>query len=304
MRSGEQITIELGRQRAVVATVGATLREYAVAGWSVLDGFLADEVCPGGRGQILAPWPNRIADGRYSFDGHHYQLPLDEPKLGHSIHGLSRWGEWHVEHHAAAVARLRHRLPARPGYPFELELAVQYQLTGSGLAVDLRATNVGTVPCPFGAGAHPYFGFPGTQVDDVELCVRAEEWLEVDERSIPRARQPVAGSALDFRRPRRIGDARLDHAYTGLERDAEGLANVLLRHGPEEIRLWLGRPFDFVQIYTGDTLPDRARRRHSVAIEPMTCAANSFNSGEGLRVLAPDESMAGRFGVGVGSADG
>src|SRR5262245_44852010 len=130
MLSGEQITLELGSQRATVATVGATLRGYAVAGRAVLDGFAADEVCPGGRGQLLVPWPNRVADGRYSFDGHHYQLPIDEPKLGHAIHGLGRWAEWHVEHRAADVARLGHRLPARPGYPFEVELAVQYRLTG------------------------------------------------------------------------------------------------------------------------------------------------------------------------------
>src|SRR5262249_47784799 len=194
MLSGDQIVLELGAQRAVVATVGATLREYEVAGRAVLDGFLADQVCPGGRGQLLAPWPNRVADGRYSFAGQRYQLPIDEPGLGHAIHGLSRWSGWRVEHRAADVARLRLSLPARPGYPFEVELAVQYRLTRDGLVVDLQATNTGSEPCPFGAGAHPYFTFPGTRVDAIELCVRAEEWLEVDERSIPRARRPVEGS--------------------------------------------------------------------------------------------------------------
>jgi aldose 1-epimerase len=301
MLSGEQIALELGNQRAVVATVGATLREYAVAGRAVLDGFAAHEVCSGGRGQILAPWPNRIADGRYSFGGHDYQLPIDEPQLGHAIHGLSRWDEWRVEHRAADVARLRLRLPARPGYPFELDLAVQYRLSPNGLVVDLQATNVGAAPCPFGVGVHPYFGFPGTRVDALELCVRADEWLEVDERSIPRARRKVEGSALDFRTPRRIGEARLDHAFARLERDADGLASVLLRHGNDAIRLWLGRPFEIVQIYTGDTIGDLARRRQGVAIEPMTCPANAFNSGEGLRVLAPGESFEGRFGVSVTS---
>src|SRR5262249_35860231 len=110
-------------------------------------------------------------------------------------------------------------------------------------------------------------------------------------------------SALDFRKPRLIGDARLDHAFTRLERAGEGLANVLLRHGADEIRLWLGRPFEFVQIFTGDTLADLARRRQGLAVEPMTCAANAFNSGEGLRVLAPGESMEGRFGVSVSFAN-
>jgi aldose 1-epimerase len=301
MLSGAAIPLDLGAQRAIVATVGATLREYSVAGRTVLDGFASNEVCPGGRGQLLAPWPNRIADGRYAFAGHDYQLPIDEPKLGHAIHGLCRWAEWRIEHRAADVARLCHRLPARPGYPFEVELAATYRLTASGLVVELRASNVGAAPCPFGAGAHPYLGFPGTRVDAVELCVRAEEWLEVDERSIPRARRPVAGSGFDFRKPRLIGEQRLDHAFTRLTRDGQGLAEVLLRRGPDEICLWLARPFELVQIYTGDTLSDLSRRRHSVAVEPMTCAANAFNSGDGLRVLAPGESIEGRFGVSVSS---
>src|SRR5262252_1162380 len=129
MLSGQQIELALGTQRAVVATVGATLREYAVAGRAVLDGFAAHEVCPSGRGQLLLPSPNRVADASYSFSGRRLQLTIDEPRLGHAIHGLARWAEWRVEHRADDVARLGLRLPARPGYPFELDLAAQYRLS-------------------------------------------------------------------------------------------------------------------------------------------------------------------------------
>ena len=105
------------------------------------------------------------------------------------------------------------------------------------------------------------------------------------------------GGPLDFRQPRVIGTARLDHAFAGLERDPDGLARVRLRHGDDAIVVWLDRAFDFVQLFTGDTLPDIARRRRSVAIEPMTCAPNAFNSGDGLRVLHADESLRGRWGI-------
>jgi aldose 1-epimerase len=168
-----------------------------------------------------------------------------------------------------------------------------------GLSVTLGATNVGRKPCPFGAGAHPYFTFPGADVDAVELCVRANEWLETDARSIPCARCSVEGSEVDFRRPRAIGAARLDHTLTRLDRDGDGLASVVLRHGARAIRLWQDRSFDYVQLYTGDTLPDRSRRRRGVAVEPMSCAPNAFNSGDGLRMLAPGESFAGCWGVAV-----
>jgi aldose 1-epimerase len=195
------------------------------------------------------------------------------------------------------VARLRYRLCARPGYPFQLELCIDYRLSAGGLSVSFEATNVGAASCPFGAGAHPYFGFTGARVDTLELSVPAEEWLDVDARAIPRRRRPVAGSTVDFRRPRLIGAALLDHAFTHLERDRDGIARVRLRHGGDEIVLWFDRACDFVQVFTGDTLADRARRRQGVAIEPMTCAANAFNSGDGLRVLAPGESLHGRWGV-------
>jgi aldose 1-epimerase len=296
LASGEQIEIGFDDQRAVVATVGATLRSYSIADRAILDGYQAQQVCPGGRGQILMPWPNRIADGRWQLLGSRQQLPIDEPELGHAIHGLVRWDEWRVEERTPAAARLGHRLTARPGYPFSLELSVGYQLSPSGLAVTFVATNIGSTPCPFGAGAHPYFILPGG-ADTIELCVRAADWLEVDARSIPRRRRPVEASAVDFRRARPIGTARLDHAFTHLERDDAGIARVTLRHEREQIGVWLDRSFDFVQVFTGDTLPDATRRRRGVAVEPMTCAPNAFNSGDGLRTLAPGESFEGRWGV-------
>jgi aldose 1-epimerase len=295
--SGDQIEIAHGAERAVVATVGATLRTYIAERGPVLDGFDANEVSPGGRGQILMPWPNRIVGGRYEFAGQAHQLPIDEPSLGNAIHGLVRWVEWRPDHRSTDTVRLVHRLCARPGYPFPLELSVEYRLVRSGLTVTYRARNIGETSCPFGVGTHPYLVLPHAKADAVELCVRAASFLEVDSRSIPTRRRPVAGSALDFLRPRSIGSARIDHAFTGLERDADGGANVVLRHGSETVRLWQDRAFDFVQVYTGDTLPDQARRRASVAVEPMSCAPNAFNSGDGLRVLAPAETFEGRWGI-------
>jgi aldose 1-epimerase len=297
LRSGDQIEIASGTRHLIATTVGATLRSYTVDGRRVLDGFEADEVCAGGRGQVLMPWPNRIADGRYDLAGQVYELPIDERALGHAIHGLVRWAEWRVEDHAADRMRFRHRLSPRPGYPFPLDLTVEYRVSPAGLAVTYAATNLGSVPCPFGAGQHPYFAFTGTTVDAVELHVVAETWLEVDARSIPKARRPVAGSDVDFRSGRVIGAQKLDHAFTDLQRDGDGVARVVLRHGGEQIRIDLDRSFEYVQVFTGDTLSDRSRRRQGVAVEPMTCAPDAFNSGQGLRMLAPQESFRAQWSV-------
>src|SRR3954471_3902144 len=76
--SGEQLALRLGDQQAVVTEVGAGLRSYAVAGQEFLDTYPAEQMATGARGQALLPWPNRIADGRYTFQGRSYQLPLSE----------------------------------------------------------------------------------------------------------------------------------------------------------------------------------------------------------------------------------
>ncbi len=94
--SGEQVEIAHGDQRAVVVEVGGGLRSYSAAGRAVLDGYEADEMSTSGRGQLLIPWPNRVRDGSYEFDGQHHQLALDDPAEQDAIHGLVRWAAWKV----------------------------------------------------------------------------------------------------------------------------------------------------------------------------------------------------------------
>ena len=90
----QQFEIASGDQRVVVVEVGAGLRSYTVDGRDVLDGYGRGEMCPSGRGQILAPWPNRLEDGAYDFDGRHLQLPINEIDAHNAIHGLVRWEAW------------------------------------------------------------------------------------------------------------------------------------------------------------------------------------------------------------------
>ena len=105
--SGEQFEIAAGGYRAVVTECGAALRVLEHAGRPLLDGFAEDEMSPGGRGQLLVPWPNRIRDGAYSFDGRDLQLGLTEPARHNAIHGLARWAAWTPEEHTADVGLAR-----------------------------------------------------------------------------------------------------------------------------------------------------------------------------------------------------
>jgi aldose 1-epimerase len=288
--SGTQVELALGDQRAVVTTVGAGLRTYSAGGREVLDGYRKDQLCPSGRGQLLVPWPNRIEDGSYEFGGRSYQLALDEPARGNAIHGLVRWAEWTVAEQAPERAALEHTLYPRPGYPFMLALRVEYALSDRGLSARLEARNAGADPCPYGAGQHPYLAVPVDRVDGVELRVPAARVLHSDERGLPVGEQPVAGE-LDFREPKQIGTTVLDHCFTALERDPDGRARVRLG----ETTLWLDESWPYVMVFTGDPLPDVARR--SAAVEPMTCAPNAFRSGDDLIVLEPGDTHVGIWGI-------
>lgn len=300
--SGEQVEISRGDQRAVAVTVGGGLREYVAAGEAILDGYGAGEMCDGARGQLLVPWPNRLRDGAYGWEGRRLQLPLTEPERGNAIHGLARWVAWRVVEHEASAAVLGLDLPPQPGYPFQLQLRVAYELTADGLAVRQSATNLGSIACPYGAGAHPYLAAGAGTVDAANLEVPAGTCLVVDSRQIPIGAQPVDGTAADFRRARPIGAVELDTAYTDLERDASGVVRFRFAvPGRPLISLWAGSSVAYVMVFTGDTL-DPARRRRGLAVEPMTCAPNAFQSGDGLRVLRPGETAVCEWGITVDPA--
>jgi len=289
--SGDQIELLLGDQEAVVTEVGAGIRTYSAGGRDVLDGYAADELASSGRGQLLIPWPNRIRDGAYELEGRRHQLDLNEPARRNAIHGLVRWSSWSVSERGADRAVLDHVLRPRPGYPFTLELQVEYLLSADGLTVVTSATNAGGETCPYGAGAHPYLTVRGETVDEAVLRVPARSVLEADERGIPVGSGPVEATELDFRDPRPVGPTRLDHCFTDLDRDEDGRVRVAIG----ETTLWADESYPYLMIFTGDGLPDVERR--SLAVEPMTCAPNAFVSGDGLILLEPGESHAAAWGI-------
>jgi aldose 1-epimerase len=300
--SGEQITITAGTQQAVVVEVGGGLRSYSVDGRERVDGYGADEMSSSGRGQVLIPWPNRLQDGSYQFDGRHHQLPLNEPERHNAIHGLVRWSAWTAAEREAHRTVMKHVLHAQPGYPFSLEISVEYSLSDSGLRVRTTATNIGGEPCPYGSGAHPYLTLGTGIIDHLILRVPARTVLRPDERGLPNGAQAVTGTPYDFQQPRRIGSTRLDHAFTDLERDQEGLARVELRdpeHGTR-VSLWVDQSYRCLMIFTGDSLANVSRR--SLAVEPMTCPPNAFRSGEDLIRLEPGSSFSGTWGITTASS--
>jgi aldose 1-epimerase len=285
--SGDQFEITAAGYRAVVAECGATLRVLEYAGRPVVHGFGEDEMSSAGRGQLLMPWPNRIRDGRYAFDGRELQLGLTEPSRHNASHGLVRWSAWSPEEHAASSVSLSYRLMAQSGYPWTLDLHVLYDLSADGLTVTQTATNLGAGPAPYACGAHPYLTAGSGGVDDWELTLPAAVRLLPDDRMLPTGEEQVADTDYDFRVSRPLRGARLDHAFGELERDGEGVATASVRD-PATGRgaaLWVDRHHPWLMVFSADDGWDPPRQ--ALAIEPMTAPPDAFRSGRDLVTLAP-----------------
>lgn len=298
--TGQQFELHSGDQRAVVVELGAGLRSYQVAGRELLDTYGPTEV-PGDacRGEVLLPFPNRIDGGRYPWEGSQQQLPLTEPERDNAIHGLTRFMSWRAQLHRDDRVTMALVLRPSKGYPFTLALTLDYALAPGGLTVSTTAHNVGAQRAPWAAGHHPYFTVGTERVDSALLQLPARAYLTVNDRLIPTGQAPVAGTPLDFGELRPVGDLQLDTCFTDLVREADGFARVRLQAsgGRPALAVAMDGHHDYVQVFTGDGLPDPGVRRRGMPIEPMTAAPNAFRSGEGLTVLAPGESFTSVYRV-------
>jgi aldose 1-epimerase len=297
--SGTQYEIRHGTQHAVVTEVGATLRSYAIGDVEVLDGFSESEMSPDGRGQVLAPWPNRLDGGNYVFEGREGLAALDKPDEGNAIHGLVRWLPWRALHGSESEVELGCVLHPQPAYPWRIDIRIGYRLEVTGLTVTARATNTEDEPAPFGIGFHPYLLAWTPLVDDVTLRIPAQRHLVADDRGLPTGERETVDGPFDFTTARRIGTAQLDTAYTALAYEDDGRARVALESsdGTRGLTLWMDHAFGYVMAYTGDQVEPASRRRRAIALEPMTCPPNALRSGIDLIRLEPGAPWEAAWGI-------
>jgi aldose 1-epimerase len=296
--TGAQYEIESGSYRAAVTELGAGLRGLSFGQTQLVVGYDADELPPHSAGQLLTPWPNRVNGGHYAFAGGDYHLALSEPAKGNAIHGLTRWAAWSKVAHDTSEVTLRCLPHGQQGYPFAVQVDATYRLEAeSGLHVTLTATNRGSHPAPWGAGAHPYLTAGTPTIDDCEIELPAGRWQPVDDRLIPAGpAKDVTGTDYDLRTARKLAGVQLDTAFTDLRREPDGLAWVRVAGPGLTTALWLDAASPWLQVFTSDSL-EPERRRAAVAVEPMTCPPDAFATGTDLIVLQPQESVTVRWGV-------
>ena len=307
-----------GTVRAAVALHGATLLSWQIHQDSepleLTDGYhdpaeLHEQ--SGVRNGVLAPFPNRIADGRYRFDAREHDLLPGVTGDRTVYHGFARTATFVLERatttadSAQLVLRSHGIRPGRfDGYPFSLDLTVTYTITEDELVLDVHAMNTGDVTAPYAAGWHPYFqlGNGLADIDDLELRIPARTLVRTDDELIP-----IDGTdcridlkdvpEMDFRGADTVGQRVIDACYADLQFGPDGRAETVLRDPKtgRELRIW--QESGFMHVFTGDTLP--RDRRKSIAIEPVEAMTNSFNRDEFKTAISIDPGQSRRFRCGV-----
>ncbi len=303
---GEVFELRAGEYRARVDRTGAGLQALTWREQDLIWPYTRPEGPIASQGQLLAPWPNRVDSARYTFQGTDYQLDSNDPATGSAIHGLVSEVVWTPVEESAEAVTLRLTFPGIPGYPFPLELTATYRVSPDGLTVTTTARNTGASDAPFGLGFHPYLtlGTPLWELaerGDVTVAASVGRYQPTDDKLMPVGDPlPVADTEFDMRPPGRgLGSVVLDTAFTGLDRggDSDGDRAWVHLSGPEHrVSLWAGAGFDWLQLFSSDTLGGELHRAH-LAAEPMTCPPNALNSGTDLIVLSPGESVERTFGV-------
>lgn len=286
-----EVQLRSGDAQLAIALRGGGPRRLVVGDWDVLDGYPAGTVPQGRRGGVLVPWPNRLRSGRWNWAGQDLQLEVSSPESPNAVHGFVSWQPWTLLDATESAASVGTLVEARPGYPFRLAVALDYALGADRLDVTLRVRNIGTVPAPFGAGMHPYLHVGSHEdggIGGADLAVPARTAMEVE------GGLPTGGTRRFHGDVGRIGDRAFDNPVTDLVRDEDGWARVQLRGPLGELELAVDAAWPWLQIYTGDQLPEGQRRR-SLAVEPMTCPPNALADHADLVVLEPGIDWSGSW---------
>ncbi|MCI1019910.1 aldose 1-epimerase family protein [Microbacterium sp. C5A9] len=289
--TGTQVHLQLGDVSAQIAQVGASLRSLRIGAVDLIAPYPLDAPTPSCSGVVLAPWPNRVRDGRWSDDGVERQLALTEPKFHNASHGLLRFTAYDIEQSASATT-LSATIVPQTGYPYLIETSVTYVLRADGIDVTHALTNRSAEAAPVALGTHPFVTIGDVDPHDLVLSVPAHTAFDTDERMLPTGTRPADAALRDGVR---LGDIHLDTGFTDLDRDADGLVrHSLTAPDGRRVTLWQGEGFDVVQVYTTDKYPGQSL---AVAIEPMTAPADALNSGIGIRRLTPGETWTLQWGL-------
>lgn len=301
-RTGQQYAISFGAYKAVITELGATLRKLTYQGENVTVPLGENDLVSCCHGRILIPFPNRIKDGEYTFEGATYMLPIDEHDRRTAIHGYGYRSFWKLVSLEESRVTLAWRAPNMNGYPFDIVVSATWEILADGLYLTVDATNHGDANAPWAMAIHPWldngFNGYGDEIDghnaQCRLTVPARTHVTVDERLLPTGTEPVEGTKFDLRSNPLLTEQPFDDAWTDLTHEADGSVSAVFTR-PDGMRITVGgdETITSFQVCTGTGFPAYMHPA-GVAVEPQTAYANAFNTGKDLVVIAPGGSYATR----------
>ncbi len=294
--TGEQFVLTRGDATATITEVAASVRAFSVGGVDVVQPYAAGSTPPFASGIILMPWPNRVADGRWSLDGATQQLDLTEPAKNNAIHGLLRFTGYRVIERTQESITLGAQVFPQHGYPFHLETSVRYELVDNGLSITHDVRNLSEAKAPVGIGAHPFLTIGDVPTQELVLTVHASTYFDVDARLLPHGELPVDGTRYDLRAGARVGDLDLDTAFGGVVPQDGAVATLRAPDG-REVSLVQDEDHPYVQVFTTPIFPRLDGPGFAIAIEPMTAAPDALNSGLGLHWIDGGDSWNVGWGI-------
>jgi len=221
----------------------------------------------------LLPYSNRIALGRFNWQGHAHQLAMNFEGSPHPLHGVGYLSAWQVEPAsgpsgpAEVTLTLNHR--ADEHWPFDFAARQLFQLSPASLRIELSIRNTASQPTPVGLGWHPFFPKRPRSRLHVECSGR---W-ELDALKLPTQLVPQAGVDAD------VANLDYDHCFEGWSGPA--------RIRDERFALTLRSSLDRLVIYT-------PRDGEAFAVEPVSHVTNAINqpapSALGMVTLQPGQS--------------
>jgi len=281
--------------KAIIRTAGAGLNSLTYRGRDLVDPFQSSDP-RFFRGDLLAPWPNRIGDGRYEVQGKSFTVPINEVDRRTALHGLVFGLDWEITNLSEDSVELEVVLAESDSYPTTLHFSASYKLGSDGLEISVTAHNSGGALAPYGVSIHPYLiGNPDSKVNEWNLTLHCDQVLEVDKfRLLPIALKACEDLNFDFRNGAMIGERFIDHAFKVNENKPRSIS--ITDHKQSGVLMTFDETSGWIQIHTADRDGGESART-CLAVEPMTCPPDAFRSGENIIWLQPGEKTTSSWGI-------
>jgi aldose 1-epimerase len=294
--TGTRIALANGTARAEVGTLAAVLCSLRIGDIHLTEPIAADASPAFCNGTVLVPWPNRVRDGRWAYDGRMLQLDITEPDRGNALHGLLQFTEHEVREHTDASVALGAVVAPQHGWPFQLDSWVRFELLPDGIDVTHGVLNNGELPAPYATGTHPFLRVGDVPVGELTFTAPAASYFAVDDRLNPTGELAVTDTQFDLRQPRRVSELELDTAYGGLN-TKDRVSAVLAAPDGSTVSVLQDDDWEYLQVFTTNSYPGPDGPKTAIAVEPMTAPPDALNSGQGLRWLEPGELWEGSWGL-------